>query len=1246
MAYSDKEIIEKIEAEARKIKPKVLSSKRSAFLNQKRLGGGSGDCYVYYGQDTGAWLNKNPPDGNSIVQIATASDKTALLTSNGITGVNSNGSSAKYGNKAYEFFHQPSNIIVEFIIDAINDTLSFGQAYTPPTSYPSGGGSVTAACAKDSNTMLIVRSQLAEIIEINLQPGGTYTYNTLFTISNNLSGGTDMVYRPSDNTIFVVVLGSSGEELHQYSYNGTLLDSVSINSLNFPNMMFCHGGKIFIHDLVGTNGEVYEIGTNPLSLLPSTISYSQPGNAGDAASSPECCDGGGTTSTECYDIGDTGPEGGTIFAVPLGHPQNNGVNQTNYYYEVAKNDIAIGGTPSTEFNLTCGPSTVTQQVQVLVTGHLGVGNVTDLYVGMPITGPNIAPGSTIVSITGGLVMLSPGSITGGPYTVTDPFFITYQIQGTPGWTASGAEWGVHDKPNIATSTDFGTGHKNTDTIDAYPLSPGNPTGGIHPWLDTHDIAATICKQHPSAKDDWFLPSRDEFIEMVDASNAYGFPLNLNPLGQFSEHQYWTSSHYRPDPALNWQLPPQFPDKYSWTIKSNGAPGLAYRCHALSVRPIRRFECEVEPDPVNEGITYDYRLSHAKGISGTSGSHFTGAPGTIQQIGNGQGLEFQDWANVPAYVWLMTNSQSTSGTTGSVLGPGVIALFIDSTVSSVGLPSIGDTVWHGNCTSLVDQIYDISDPAWGQVITGAQNAIGVSVDTALVFLSTTFSPGCSGPGNLALIGQNFPIYSFYDNISWYQSTLNPNYQTPAFSHPYQTNYNTGKRDYNYIMGYSNGLNTGSDAIEIGWQTLVIQASVYDVQGNDNFFGPSGGTWSLPTNRANHFVGETFNIKIYDNFEVLIADYDYVLSGVHHSGCQNNRCYAYMAMDLISLNYKEDNGNPSIVNLAKHFGGRSTLEGGPSEGNAYVALTCKTNISWHKGPRGNTLNLQNWLGTGINQRITDPINLPSNWNNSRNQLGWGVICHPCGEANNGCMNVIRREYLGEIPYVNNNSFSLPTCANYPNLAYPLFNVYQFSYGSYSDNGFYLAEQAGCGMNSRGPSSKIAAPSSSYEPLVNECFNDPEVDELSYTIVSKPVYTEVLTKRQEFINDKKPKETGPFGILGYYPLYDTIEAAVYNSPTPIESRTGENTHGYHIHDFLGQEYYMPNGLEMGKTQFHGDYDGQIIPETTAQPETIQPEQPSVVTITPIEPEQEEELPAPTPTYTPPPPSTPSGGSGGGGY
>ena len=39
MAKKQIEIIKKIEAEARIKKPKVLSSRRSAFLNQKRLGG-------------------------------------------------------------------------------------------------------------------------------------------------------------------------------------------------------------------------------------------------------------------------------------------------------------------------------------------------------------------------------------------------------------------------------------------------------------------------------------------------------------------------------------------------------------------------------------------------------------------------------------------------------------------------------------------------------------------------------------------------------------------------------------------------------------------------------------------------------------------------------------------------------------------------------------------------------------------------------------------------------------------------------------------------------------------------------------------------------------------------------------------------------------------------------------------------------------------------------------------------------
>ena len=73
---------------------------------------------------------------------------------------------------------------------------------------------------------------------------------------------------------------------------------------------------------------------------------------------------------------------------------------------------------------------------------------------------------------------------------------------------------------------------------------------------------------------------------------------------------------------------------------------------------------------------------------------------------------------------------------------------------------------------------------------------------------------------------------------------------------------------------------------------------------------------------------------------------------------------------------------------------------------------------------------------------------------------------------------------------------------------------------------------------------------------------------------------SKRQSFINKsiKRPKETGPFGMLGYYPLYDTTKGATSDSPDS----------SYHIHEFNGKEYYMPNGLggPGSGLQFHGDW------------------------------------------------------------
>ena len=57
----------------------------------------------------------------------------------------------------------------------------------------------------------------------------------------------------------------------------------------------------------------------------------------------------------------------------------------------------------------------------------------------------------------------------------------------------------------------------------------------------------------------------------------------------------------------------------------------------------------------------------------------------------------------------------------------------------------------------------------------------------------------------------------------------------------------------------------------------------------------------------------------------------------------------------------------------------------------------------------------------------------------------------------------------------------------------------------------------------------------------------------------------------------------VNGYYPLYTTTSCA--------ETHMGGNG-TYHTHVLNGMTYYMPNGLVMGVTQFHGDY---VITTTT---------------------------------------------------
>ena len=1031
-----------------------------------------------------------------------------------------------------------------------------------------------------------------------------------------------------------------------------------------------------------------------------------------------CC-GRSSVSTGCYDIGDIGPEGGIIFSVP-----GVGLNtSTNIYYEVAQNDIDTATTPSSCFNISCGDEVVTYDVtngkathQMLDDNEFtfywndtpnppypNVGSNPPPQVGDTLTAitPNLFADingnpistTTIISITPSTHPSGHGAFTikiadqltatldqSGNNTLPFKFSLTTTVvspctnTGLTPFGLQGSEWGAYDiphsgpPPTIQTSLDFGLGLDNTDIIHAFPGNPGTPTGGTHPWLNTHDIAATVCKNHGTTND-WFLPSVQEFKEMftnVGPGSSAANQITFNPLTQKSEHLYWTSSQHidtspvRPaisgtlnnvqvtaspsstgifiptisyntfflilpihNPGLtvgceissqylpsgtvitsistqgpydrinlsnNFNSAPaniyitlnyscsqtglQDPDKYAYaydTITNN--PKLAYRCHALSVRPIRRFECEV---PVDEGITYDWRFSYRS----------AGTPGSIQLLEPyiGTGNRWITTTHTAIGKLQMTGYQGwpPSSSWPSGVGPGVVIVNIP-TASMTTPITIGQTL---------NSPYGYLGPVMDIVTFGLNSWI-------------IFGNYLGGSSVSVSLPQNANI-----TIEWDTQILNPLYSPSVF-----------------------GTN-----IEVGHPTLILACGRWDVRGNDMRTILQNQSGTLP------FQQQVFNIKIYNQFEELIGDWDYKMTNggqyYRNPGCYLTRCTMDLRFKLVSTNFVEptlqSSVNPNVLDVSPYWG-----ESG--QGNGYLALTINdTAPLWNQNlTRGNTLNLENWIGTGINNRALNPNNpfytgVSPDWNSTYNRFGWGVVCRPCGmgvPANYPpyCVAVGLFEYLAEVdfsPAVSMCSVHSNYHVRYPSYAFQNYAPPLGPLGVNTGQGWVDAGTFGCTANLQ---SKLIGPSENYLEEVNECFDENIKEIIIDQVFEQEQYNENISTRQKFINDKKniKKETGPFGIAGYYPLYDTINGAIINSPTPIESRSGENTYGYHIHEFEGTEYYMPNGLEMGVTQFHGDYDGQIIPETIVEPEVTE-DIPETIDIPPpiiteLEEEPDEETPSP---------------------
>ena len=1011
-----------------------------------------------------------------------------------------NGEIAKFGNKFWIHCKSP-NEFREFELNS-NCTATYIRTINiDPSMYTSanvGVNTVNGLTAKDDNTLIIGSVDgtigpgysTGTLMEVDIS-GSTAVFTPLFQTSR-ING--DLIYIPSNSTIVTTETLPTGLGFVcvHYSSSGAILGQASVSGGSEGYGMFCYEGKVIINTNAGTKWfdlDTYAVQPYPLNIM----------NAGDQASSSSCCDTSAQPSGECYDIGDTGPEGGTIFAVPLSHPQNNGVNQTNFYYEVAKNDIAIGGTPSDGFNLTCGDAFTTSQSvpNVAVNGiTLVTPGTYSVNIGDEITSltPGLfPPGTTIASIMSmppgltGFTASNPANFTGPPHTI-----ILTSTQLVSGWSASGAEWGVHNKPNITTSWDFGTGHKNTDEIDAYPLSPGNPTGGIHPWLDTHDIAATLCKQ----TEGWFLPSYQEFREMVDASVAHGFNLGLNTSTQFSENYYWTSSHRLPPSTV---LPN--PHKYAWAYNTDtNNLELAYRCHALSVRPIRRFECEPEPPPpppcVGCGcVEYNYRERGCGGMPGVSctassdidpyGQNLPVAPSN--QVHYTTGLPDYSYLDNIGGDFLRFECNATD-----VLGNSYT--FNDFQNDSQGYII---TVWAKDYTFIGKWKYDNFhiNPVPAYPFTNIQTGLYVGN-----------SSSSSDRYNLCFQGVTH-LEGNYPFVTW-STTASTVAEGQAFFKLESAATSTSS----FASGCSS-LMWGNNTMDpyLDWPAACISINPAHQWGGQN----KCVTWDglFPPLDIN---GNAISVEVGSNS-------CYYTNGSYFYSCASisNHCFSVCAVRLGGLGW--------YAVPDPWFGGEPY---GPIAMENNPQGTTSPPFSSNPPVDQDYTDFYDWIITQI------PTLVPGDsfiYEQPGYLMQFSVTDPNTGQTyTSTSVDAVCFEYRGIQTYLLplsliNDGYSTPNIIDY-----------------------YCCR-------SSGPSS-----------LMKPAEDDPRSIKLK-------VNAKTPTKRQRFIKNKQPKNTGPFGIFGYYPLYDNIDDAIKNSPKS----------SYHIHDFGGQEYYMPEGLEMGITQFHGDWE-----------------------------------------------------------
>tara|TARA_R100000654_G_scaffold4943_1_gene14284 strand:- start:530 stop:4633 length:4104 start_codon:yes stop_codon:yes gene_type:complete len=1074
-----------------------------------------------------------------------------------------------------------------------------------------------------------------ELVNVNVS-GTTAVITNIFTFPSGSTSlvSRDALYISSSNTYVTSGkldhLGNVFDSVNHWDANGNLLGFVPVdnNGNGYAFGICCFDGEIIVSRNTGSINQIYTVNLTNYTLSSTVFNGIY---IGDMASNPACCEIN-SADPPCYNIGDIGPGGGIVFALP-----NTGINNSNFVYEISADPIQLATTPlallpnecKNQKLLTITTIDVGQTVPnnaIVVDYGLGSNNpsffpsdinVGDILNAFDINGnglfsPGVVPTVTLKTLLpNNFVFIAFSAFMNGPANSQPSETVTFYT--TPGFVpVNGAEWGGHDRP-IITSELFGEGKKNTDIISLVTQTNNPPS---HPTVPSHDIAADLTLAFSQNNlDDWFLPSYEELEEAFNVLGSNGLNMLPNPPGINNEKTvYWTSTGLNPvnNPLVTLLQGNVNSNEFAWAYITPFNTHILYRkCKTLSVLPVRRFECkQLDPDPCLEPdvytpsnpynaignincVDYNYRDGACGFTPGffCSSSKASGLNYSPNAVNSGGGNPGGPNPAPPA------GSPSNNIQGDSVIGDDTLVFMINKldvkghkfTLQELQDDSVGYTItiWDADYVFLGKWVYNTfesivdlgayfgdSNNDWDVVELRVKHPTHLQGPYPIVDYSRTVGSGSMTMAyfKIEFAATNNPNYEFENAInntwignldsSFYTNTVLTS-QLPIACIPQQYWYNNPA---GLLLGNCQRWAATFHPVNCplcldvfpDLATALASGNCSQTQQNNNCtpcppngyqigdVGPGGGTivatpWNGGSSPGNNHSPYYFEIAPED---IDLCEWGNTNVDMYNPGYLNGtgETEGSINMDEVILNYAPI---PTVFpQFSNAFGISNSYSSNgyddwflPSIEELWFA---RMNLTGHP----NALTGFRWSSNFFDDQF------------DYNYLGTPLALTYQNSIVGGNIALIGGTYgqLSSNVLSSSTKLALAVDMDSPITHDPV-------------TGFLTVGQTVATELPRSQPLKV-------RPMRKFLCN------ISTPLQEKNTRTAFANSQQNGLKNK-PEETGPFSIAGYFPLYDTIKGASDNSP---------NSSGYHIHEFEGTEYYMPNGLggPGSGLQFHGDYKG----------------------------------------------------------